>query len=231
MVKIIALKLLKNDLRHYLVNSSLTLLVLVFYFKYGFFGWFHLLSVIFIHYSVLTLDDWLEKKRPFPYYVLPLVSFAAYYFPLITVLAMLGDVVANLRSLTGRNNFILERIEGLGNVFIYVIPFTLPVGLNNLKLYVAASFFILFADSFHKIGHREISNSKLMWLSGLTFFLLVSLIFGTPSFLFLTLLTAILLSLLPFKLIKNKFYSWAYSQIWFGFVGLIGFYYYLNFVV
>ncbi len=221
---------LKRDLKHYFVNSALTLLVLVFYLKYGFYGWPHLLSVFFIHYSVLPLDDWLEGERQFPYYILPLVLFSFYYFPLIAVLALLGSVVVNLRALINKSNFILERIEGLGNVPIYVIPFTLPVGLNNFRLYLAASLFILFVDSFHKIGHQETVKPKLMWFSGLFFLTLVVLVFGGFNPVFLTILTIYLLSLLPFKLIKKKVHSWAYTQFWCGLTGLAAFYYYLNFV-
>lgn len=224
-------KYLKQDLKHFFVNLGITLVILVVYAKFGFLGWPHLLSVIFIHYSVLPLDDWLEKERPFPYYVLPMVAYAAYYFPIITVFALLGDVVVNLRTLTNKNNFALERLEGLGNIPIYVLPLLIPAGLNNPKLYLISSLFILFTDSFHKIGHRETVNKKLMWISGLMLFFLVALLFRTPTITFYALLIATLISLIPFKLIKSNLNSWIYSQAWFGFAAFVGFYYYLYFVI
>lgn len=214
-----------------MVNIGTTIVVVVFYIKFGFYGWPHLLSIIFIHYSVLPIDDWMEKQRPFPYYTLPMLAFASYYFPLVTILALIGDVIVNLRALIGKDSFIYERLEGIGDVLIYVIPFTLPAGLSNFELYLAATLFILFADSMHKIGHKETKNSKLMWISGLTAFLLVSYIFATPTTAFAVLFLLAALSVLPFKFIKNKVHAWAYSQAWFGFAGFIAFYYYLFYVV
>lgn len=225
------IKYLKSDLTHYLINLGTTLTVFVVYAKYGFLGWPHLLSVIFIHYSVLPLDDWLDNDRPFPFYVLPLLAFSAYYFPLITALAVLGDLIVNLRAIIKKDNFLLERLEGLGNVPIYILPLMPLALLNKPSLYLAASLFILFAGSFHKIGHRETTHSRLMWLSGLAFLFLVSLIFATPTLTFWALLAVTLVSLIPFKLLTKKSSSRAYSQVWFFLAGLIGFYYYLFFVV
>ncbi len=224
-------KYLKKDVKHFLVNSGLTLFVFLFYYKFGFYGWPHLLSVIFIQYSIIPLDDWMEGERSFPFYILPLLVFAAYFFPLVTALALLGDVIVNLRAITKTDNVIFERLEGLGAVLIYVLPFTLPIGLNSVRLYTAAVLFLLFADSFHKIGHRETANSKLMWASGLTAFLLVAYIFGTPTKTFVLLFAGTLISLLPFKIIRDKSRSWVYSQIWLNLMGLAGFYYYLYFVI
>lgn len=224
-------KFLKRDVRHFLVNPGTIFCLLLFYIRFGFYGWPHLLSVIFIHYSVLPLDDWIERARPFPYYVLPMLAFAVYYFPLVTALALAGDLIVNLRAIVHKDNFILERFEALGDVLIYVLPFTLPIGLNNFRLYAAAVLFILFADSFHKIGHRETVNQKLMWWSGLAAFFLVAYLFATPTLTFVLLFAATLLSLAPFELIRNQLYSWRYSQVWFVFASLVGFYYYLYFVV
>ncbi len=222
---------LKNDLKHFLVNLGTTITVFVVYTKYGFLGWPHLLSVVFIHYSVLPLDDWLDSDRPFPYYILPLLAFSAYYFPLITALAILGDLIVNLRAIIKKDNFLLERLEGLGNVPIYVLPLMPLALLYKPSLYLATSLFILFADSFHKIGHRETNHPKLMWASGLACLFMVSLIFATPTFAFGFLLAITLLSLVPFITLKKKSSSRAYSQAWFGLAGLIGFYYYLYFVI
>ena len=223
----IDLSYIKKDLKHFLVNISSILLVIIFYAKYGFFGWPHLFTVIFIHYSILPLDDWLERTRPFPIYVLPLIAFTFYFYPVITILALVGDLIANLQALFKRKNFLLERLEGIGNVFVYVLPFTLPAGLNNFRLYLAATLFILFADSFHKIGHRETSNPQLMWATGLFFLSLVSIIFATPTVLFVALLITTVISLIPFRIIKKRSDSYIYSQVWFGLAGFIGFYYYL----
>lgn len=224
------MKLLKRDLKHFLVNPAFIFLFL-FYDRFGFYGWPHLLSVLFLHYSVLPLDDWLEGERAFPYYVLPFLAFTTYFFPLLTALALIGDVIVNLRAITKSQHFILERVEAVGDVLIYVLPFTLPIGLNSWQLYTAALLFILFGDSFHKIGHQETSHPKLMWLSGLAAFSLVAYLFATPTLTFILLFIATLLSLIPFKLIKNKVYSWRYSQAWFVFSGLIAFYYYLYLVI
>lgn len=224
-------KYLKSDLTHYLINLGTTLTIFIVYAKYGFLGWPHLLSVIFIHYSVLPLDDWLDKDRPFPFYILPLLAFSAYFFPLITVLAILGDLIVNLRAIIKKDNFLLERLEGLGNVPIYVLPLMPLALLHEPSLYLAASLYLLFADSFHKIGHRETIHPKLMWTSGLTCLFLVSFLFATPTLTFWVLLAVTLISLIPFKLLTKKSSSRVYSQIWFGLAGLIGIYYYLFFVV
>lgn len=125
----------------------------------------------------------------------------------------------------------LERLEGLGNVPIYVLPLMPLALLNKPSLYLAASLFILFADSFHKIGHRETVHLKLMWASGLGCLFLVSLLFATPTITFGFLLALTLASLIPFVILKKKSPSRAYSQIWFFLAGLIGFYYYLFFVI
>lgn len=224
-------KYLKSDLTHYLINLGTTLTIFIVYAKYGFLGWPHLLSVIFIHYSVLPLDDWLDKDRPFPFYILPLLAFSAYFFPLITVLAILGDLIVNLRAIIKKDNFLLERLEGLGNVPIYVLPLMPLALLHEPSLYLAASLYLLFADSFHKIGHRETIHPKLMWTSGLTCLFLVSFLFATPTLTFWVLLAVTLISLIPFKLLTKKSSSRTYSQVWFFLAGLIGFYYYLFFVV
>lgn len=220
---------LKRDMWHYFVNATLTLLVLVFYWKYGFYGWHHLISVIAIQYSVLPLDGWLEKARPFPYYVVPMLAFAAYHYPLITALALAGDVVVNLRSILKRNSFILEKIESIGNIPIYVMPFTFPIGLNDMSLYLAAFLFLLFMDSFHKIGHKESSNARMAWITGLAFFFAAIFLYATPTPLFVAFASLCLISIIPFKLLEKRKQAWAYSQLWFGFAGFIAFYYYLAF--
>lgn len=222
---------LKRDIKHFLVNLGTTLVVIVFYLRFGFYGWKHLFTILFIHYAAMPLDDWMEGERPFPYYVVPLVAFAVYFYPLITVLAFCGGVIVNLRAITGNNSFLLERFEALGNILVYIVPFTLPVGLNNPQLYIASVLIILFADSFHKIGHQESSKPKLLWLTGLASLLLVAYLFATQTVVFYVLFALTLISLLPFRLIKKKVHSWAYSQVWFGLVAFISFYYYLYFVV
>lgn len=222
-------RFVKQDFKHFLVNLHLTLFTLIFYAKYGFYGWQHLLSVIFIQYSIFPLDDWLDHERTFPFYILPFLVYAFYNYPLITVLAMAGNLFANIRVLLKKSNFFLERVEGIGDVPIYVTPNALPIGLNSLSLYIAGTLFILFVDSFHKIGHRETASPKLMWLTGLICALLVAGIFAKPNLVFTGLLGVLLVSLIPFHLINNRVYAWAYTQVWLGFSGLIGFYYYLTY--
>lgn len=222
---------LRKDIKHFLVNAGALLVLLLFYQKYGFLGWPHLLFVICIQYAVLPLDDWLEGARPFPYYILPLVAYAAFYNPLLTALALVGDVVVNLRAMLHNNSFILERLEGLGNLPIYIMPIAVPFGLGSPTLYLAASLFILFADSFHKIGHQETPNPTLMWGTGVAALLLLAGLFATPTVIFASFLAVILASLVPFYLLKSKLYRWGYSQAWFTVVGFMAFYYYLHFVV
>lgn len=225
-------KYLRKDVKHFLVNLVITVVaIILFYSKFGFYGWPHLLSVLFLHYSVLPLDDWIEGERPFPYYCLPLIAFAGYFFPLVTFLALLGDVIVNLRAITKKNYFLLERLEALGDVLIYVLPFTIPIGLNNPSLYIAAILFITFADSFHKIGHKETLKPKLMWATGIVSLLIGSYLFRTSTLSFSILLGLTLFSLLPFVLVKKKSILWSYSQGWFGFASFVGFYYYLYFVI
>ncbi len=58
---------LKKDIQHYIAIFPITLFVFLFYVKYGFYGWTHLLSVLFIQYAGLPIDDWLDEGRPFPF--------------------------------------------------------------------------------------------------------------------------------------------------------------------
>ncbi|HCR80975.1 MAG: hypothetical protein UX28_C0001G0041 [Candidatus Pacebacteria bacterium GW2011_GWA1_46_10] len=224
-------KYLKTDLKHFLVNLGETAAGFLFYFKFGFYGWAHLTSVLIIQYVVMPFDDWLEHKRPFPTHAALLTGVAFYFYPLVTTLALLGDVVVNLQAILKKQNFWLERLEGLGNIPIYILPFSLPIGLHHWQLYVAAVLFILFADSFHKIGHRETKYTKLMWSTGLLALTLLMIIFATPTITFAVLAVTLLTSLVPFVLLKEKIRSWAYTQVWFGLAGLIGYYYYLFVVV
>jgi hypothetical protein len=221
---------LKKDLKHFVVNIFPTSCVFLFYLKFGFYGWPHLLSVLALQYAVLPLDDWMEKERSFPYYVLPMLVFAGYFYPLVTALVLLGDGIVNIQALLNRKNFLLERLEGLGNILVYVLPFTLPIGLHTPQLYAAAILFILFLDSFHKIGHRETAHPQLMWATGLICLAGLVWLFGTLTSTFLILAVIMIASLLPFKTLTEKAKSWRYSQLWFGLAGYIAIYYYLYFV-
>ncbi len=189
------------------------------------------ISCLFFLFSMLvcpSMTGW-TKEGLFRFYVLPMIAFAAYFFPLITVFAIIGGFLVNLRVLTHKNTFFLERIECLGDVLIYVLPFTLPIGLTNWQIYVAAILYIVFVDSFHKIGHQDTSHSTLMWITGLISLMFVSLLFGALNIIFMSLLFATLLSLLPFVIVKDRFHSWIYTQVWICSVGLVGFGYYLFF--
>lgn len=222
----------KEDLRHFLVNSAIFLVPLPFiYAKFGFIGWWHVLTVFSIQYMVLPLDDWIEGNRTFPYYILPFFAFAFYHLPAITLLAVAGDYVTNLRAVLKKKNFWLERIETIGNVPIYLMPLMVPIGLGTPTTYLAGTLFFLFADSFHKIGHNESSNDKLMWWTGLGFLLAVVAIFGQPTWVFVGLFILMLLSLLPFKLMKKGKPLYYYTQGWFGLAAAIAFYYYLFWVI
>ena len=70
-----------------------------------------------------------------------------------------------------------------------------------------------------------------MWSTGLLALTLLMIIFATPTITFAVLAVTLLTSLVPFVLLKEKIRSWAYTQVWFGLAGLIGYYYYLFVVV
>lgn len=223
----------KEDLRHYVFNIPQSLVVTLFYLKFGFLGWEHLLSLFFIQYFVLPLDDWLDKRRPFPFYVVPMILFSFYFYPLITILALAGALVVNLGAIVKKKNFIVERLEGLGNFPIYALPILIPFGLNDFKFAFSVMLFILFLDSFHKISHRETSSPKLMWITGILFFVLALYNFALPNLIFIGLISVILLSLIPFWIFrkKHKIFSWSYYWI-FQYVSIyFGAYYYLNYFV
>lgn len=217
---------LKSDLRHYLRNAHLTLFVVPFYLKFGFYGWHHLLSLILLQYALIPLDDWLDADRPFPLYVLPMLAVAAYFYPLVTALALLGDIIVNLRVITRSTAFIVERLEGLGNVFAAVTPLTLPVGLHNPELYIAAGLFTLFADSIHKLGDNESTHPKAMWISGLGALGVAGGVFYRPTAFFFVALAGLIISMIPFMIIPAQ-YRKVYARFWFGLSGLIAFSYYL----
>jgi len=220
-------KYLKNDVKHFFINLPLTLIALLFFYKFGFYGWPFFLSLIFIHFSI-SLDDWVEKERPFPYYLIPFIGYAFWNFPLITVLALVvGLAIINLRVFLKRDGFIYERLEGIGNLFIYVVPLTIPIGglsLRFLPAYIGATIYILFVDSFHKLGHKETVYRKWTWIFGLGFLFLYFALF-TANSIYILFLGLILATLIPFKLLekKRRVYGWAYYQVWESFVAIIGF--------
>lgn len=218
---------IKNDLKHFAVNLGQLATGFLWYIKFGFYGWAHLISAVIIQYTILPIDDWLDDDRPFPYYALLLVMIAFYFYPLITAMAMLGNVLANIQFLLKKESFWLARLESLGSIPIYILPFSIPAGINDWRLYTAATLFVLFADSFHKLGHQETKARKLMWLSGLIFLGLLAFIFATPTITFMISAIIIFISLIPFAKIKDKKTSWAYTQIWFAISSLTASYYFL----
>lgn len=223
-------KYLKEDIRHFLVNLGESSASFLFYLKFGFYGWEHLLTVLIIQYTIMPFDDWIEGKRTFPYYSLPLVFIAFHFYPLVTFLAGLGEIVVNLQVILKRQNFLLERLEGLGNMAFYILPFTIPVGLHTWQLYVAATLFLVFADSFHKIGHRETKYEDLMWRTAFLSLAVLAIVFYTPTIAFYIALLTLLVSLIPFKTLRKKRPLYNYTQAWFGISGFVAFYYYLFFI-
>lgn len=220
----------ERDLRHFLVNTGTMIGGFLFYLKFGFYGWPHLIAVVLLWYATLPLDDWIEKERPFPYHAGIITAVVAFFYPLITVSVLFGNLMTNLRSLLKKDTFLLERLEGVGNVFVYVAPFVLmrppPPGV-----YLATTLFVLFADSFHKIGHKETKHVKAMWITGLLSLIFVTARFATSDLLFFTLLALLVISLIPFATLKEKKKSWLYTQVWFGFAGIMAYSYYLFIVL
>ncbi len=229
MTKLLEKKYVLSDIRHYISNISLTFIALIFYYKFGFYGWHHFISLVFIQYAALALDDWIEKKRPFPYYCLLLLGVGFYFYPILTVITMTGLWLTNLRYLLKREDFILERLEGFGNL-PYALILLQPIGLTDLKTLVSVSLFILFVDSFHKIGHRDTKYPNLMWISAFAImFLDIILWWGNINanlFDLSIFLVLAVLSVVPFRLFQNKptAYGWAYYQYWQAMVAFFGFY-------
>lgn len=220
-------RFLNRDARHFIVSLGVMSVGFLCYVKFGFYGWKHLILVLLLWYVVLPLDDWFEKERPLPYHAIFIAALIAYFYPLMVVLALLGTGITNLRFLLKKNNFFLEKMESLGNVLVGIAPFILPLHTPPHLIYVAASLFILFADSFHKIGHRETKHIQLTWFTGLFFLLPLLVIFGIPGMTVVIITLVLLASLIPFALLTDKKHSWLYTQIWFGLAGFIGYYYYL----
>jgi len=206
-----------RDLAHFSVNLPLILTVLIpVYVKVGFLGWIHLASVLCIYWSGFLIDDWLEASRRFPLQSIPLVSFSAVSYPIVTGLALVGILLVNIRTMLrlpiastrsggfgrfGRfgpfGGFLLERVEGLGNLLVIFIPVMVPAGLVNTRVMVAAVCIILFIDSFHKIAHGETSSPRLLAATGLVGLAAATLIYAPSTFLFLPI---VLLLTAPFFL-------------------------------
>lgn len=216
----------EKDLKRLLVNTGVLAGGFLFYLKFGFYGWEHLLTVLCLQYAVFPLDDWLEGQRPFPYHAAALMIIGLCISPFITLSVIAGTLLVNIRVLLKRNTFLLERIEAIGNLFVYILPFILPLQHPLPRVYLAAILFVLFADSFHKIGHRETLHPKAMWATGLLFLGLLAFLFSTATVIFAVLAVMILASLIPFAVLKDEKQAWVYTQVWFGFAGPVAYYYY-----
>lgn len=95
------------------------------------------------------------------------------------------------------------------------------------SIYPAAALFITLADSFHKIGHRETKHPRREWITSLVCFVLLAILFATPTREFVILVVVILTSLIPFVLVRDAKQSYLYTQFWFGLAGFLAYYYYL----
>ncbi len=208
----------KKHLIHYLVNIPGTLIAVFFYNEFGFLGYEHIASVILLHFSIIALDDYIDKKQAFPWYVIPMLGIAAYFFPLVTGLGLLGLLLINIRTITKSKSFFQERIEGLGMLPIGVFPFILPLGITDIHAFISPIFVIFVIDSFHKIAHRETNHKKLMWITGIISLILFTIIYVTTWFDFLVLGLVAYLPLVGFWILQNKpkKYSFIYYQIWQG---------------
>jgi hypothetical protein len=221
---------------HIIANLPLLFIALIFYHTFGFYGWSHLISGIFLMYSVIRLDRFIDLRHKFPWHIIPLVIFSAYHYPLITILVLAGGLLINLRAITKRDFFAFERVEGLGMFLIGVFPFVLPLGVTDPIMFLGPALFVLGIDSFHKIGHRETSNLALMWTTGIAFFTIAVIsyiiFFEPPITDLLPVIFTIYGPLIGFKLLKNRsqFASWLYYQIWQCFIIIILFIIYANLI-
>lgn len=218
---------LKRDVQHFLASIGVLAPNFLFYLKFGFYGWHHFAGVLLAWYAAASLDDWLEKKRSFPFYILIPLGGALYLEPLITLVVLLGNGIANLQAILNRNNFWLERLEGLGNALVFTLPFILPLQTLPFSVYPAVALFLLFADSIHKIGHRETKQPRKLWITSFISMAILAIVFATPTIAFATLVVTLLLSLIPFTRIRDAKQSWLYTQFWFGLAGFLAYYYYL----
>jgi hypothetical protein len=187
---------------------------------FGFYGWQHLLTGIFLIYSIILLDRFIDQRHKFPWHIIPLIIASLYFLPLITLSVVLGALIINLRILVRSNSFIFERLEGVGMVLIGLLPFVLPLGITDPLMYLGPALFIMGIDSFHKIGHRETTNACLMWITGISFFLIAIVSY---AILFKPALSEMgpvalvtFVPLIGFKIAekKSKFFSWCYYQMW-----------------
>ncbi len=198
-------------------------MVVFFYQTFGFYGFEHLFSIIFLHFSIVVLDDYIDKKQPFPWYVAPLLVVSAYFYPLVTFLAICGLLLVNLRALIKSDSFIHERIEGLGMIPIGLLPLILPLGITDVHAFIAPIFIILLIDSFHKISHRETKHDRLMWISGMIFLLVFTLIYVTTVFDLIILVIIAYIPLAGFRILQKKIkkYAFVYYQCWQGMVIIV----------
>ena len=138
------------------------------------------------------------------------------------------EVIINLKHLLKTDDFKVERLEGIGDVLIYVVPFTLMAGITSLWLYFGIILFVLYADAFHKIGHGETKYPFASFLWGNAVMVFVGLWWGrwdlpyTWAFLALTLVGE-----LGFLLFKGR--KHYYNIVWQSIIAPMGFVYLLWF--
>ncbi|MFQ5950801.1 MAG: hypothetical protein ACE5KH_01795 [Candidatus Geothermarchaeales archaeon] len=213
---------LKPDLKHLLLNLPLSLVGILFYVRFGFevYGWLHLGLLVSWSLYTYTLDDWIDGKRPFPRYVLPLLAYAAVSYPLYLVLHLAGEVLINLRSILATENVVAEKLEAVGDWLIYIPIYFFPLGVD--AQFLLGCFVVCFAlDQTHKYGHSETAHPTLtliLAIAPFTYIAIQNLLMhpvGSEELTFL--LGAAVVGAIPFFVSEGRSRRYWF-QIWQGYV-------------
>lgn len=217
-----SIKYFKQDLRHIFVNLPLSLIVILFYIRFGFstYGFKHLITLICWSVYIYSLDDWLDGKRPFPVYNVPLIIISFLFYPVITISSLLGLLIINIQMIIHKKNFLLEKIESVGDVLVYIPIYFYPLNVQFPDFYLGTLPIIFVIDQVHKLGHYETSNRKLtLWFTIIiSSFMGIQVILnhkGTIEFIIL----ALIVILGAIRVIKSSSYKdgWKWFQVWQGY--------------
>ena len=213
------LKYVEQDFKHLFVNLPCSLVVILFYVKLGFstYGWKHLVTFLCWSIYIYSLDDWLDKTRPFPYYTIPLLVISFIFYPTITVMTLIGLLLINIRTLTGKNSFLMETIETFGEVFVFLPIYFEPLNVRFPEFYLGTWPVIFIIDHVHKLGHMESKNRKLSIFSSIFVLLvLITLVLlnGQSAMIFLIIVTVLLVGAIPVLKATDRRKGWLHFQIW-----------------
>jgi len=205
-----------KDIKHILVNAPLVLPYFLFTRAYGpgydpsgATGLFMLCVAL-----LLPLDDWLESRRGFPLWLLPVIVLMLFINPVMGLLAVSGYYLVNLRVFLGHDHWLLERVEALGNVPLYVLPLVAPVERWDILAFGLGA--CVAFDCFHKLGHWETPWRQKAWVHGLclmTYLAGLLLFTRGPQPAILLGMMSFYLSVLPFTSRSPRFTYWYY-QLW-----------------